>query len=147
MALVRSPVRRDPREKEVVMEDYILFDVPHGGEPVDRQFLEQLGHRVMVCPGPEEGTVCPILSGEGCELAEGAHGIVFELDLDKAQHRAILRRYKESLRSDVPIRVVVRPGQADKYSDVVKGLKVLDHEPVAGDLDALAAEVEAADRP
>jgi hypothetical protein len=30
---------------------------------------------------------------------------------------------------------------------VVKGLKVLDHEPVAGDLDALAAEVEAADRP
>jgi hypothetical protein len=147
MALVRSPVRRDPREKEVVMEDYILFDVPHGGEPVDRQFLEQLGHRVMVCPGPEEGTVCPILSGEGCELAKGAHGIVFELDLDRAQHRAILSRYKESLRSDVPIRVVVRPGQADKYSDVVKGLKVLDHEPVAGDLDALAAEVEAADRP
>ena len=129
------------------MEDYILFDVPHGGEPVDRQFLEQLGHRVMVCPGPEEGTVCPILSGEGCKLAEGAHGIVFELDLDQAQHRAILSRYKESLRSDVPVRVVVRPGQAEKYSDVVKGLKVLTHEPVAGDLDALAAEVEAADRP
>jgi hypothetical protein len=147
MALARRPVRRDAREKEVVMEDYILFDVPHGEEPVDRQFLEQLGHRVMVCPGPEQGTPCPILTGEGCALAEGAHGIVFELDLDEAQHRAILSRYKESLRSDVPVRVVVRPGQAEKYSDVVKGLKVLTHEPVAGDLDALAAEVEAADGP
>lgn len=147
MPLVRSPVLRDAWEKEVVMEDYILFDVPGGKEPLGRKFLEQLGHRVMVCPGPEQGTLCPILSGEGCELAEGAHGIVFELDLDQAQHRAILSRYKESLRSDLPVRVVVQPGQADKYSDVVKGLKVLTHEPVAGDLDALAAEVEAADRP
>lgn len=129
------------------MEDYILFDVPQGEEPADRQFLEQLGHRVMVCPGPKQGALCPILSGEGCALAEGARGIVFELDLDRAQHRAILSRYKETLRGDVPLRVVVRPGQAEKYSDVVKGLKVLTHEPVAGDLDALAAEVEAADRP
>lgn len=129
------------------MQDYILFDIPGGEEPVDRQFLEQLGHRVMVCPGPEQGKLCPILSGEGCELVDGAQGIVFELDLDRAQHRAILSRYKESVRSDVPIRVVVRPGQAEKYADVVKGLKVLTHEPVAGDLDALAAEAEAADHP
>jgi hypothetical protein len=63
----------------------------------------------MVFPGPEQGTLGPILSGEGYELAEGAYGIVFELDLDRAQHRAILSRYKESLRSDVPIRVVVDP--------------------------------------
>ncbi|MEX1124375.1 MAG: hypothetical protein WEE53_01795 [Acidimicrobiia bacterium] len=128
------------------MEDYILFDIPGGADPADRAFLEQLGHRVMVCPGPAPGTLCPILAGEGCELAEGAHGIVFELDLDRAQHRAILTRYKESLRSDVPIRVVVHPGQVEKYPDLVKGLKVLTHAPVAGDLDALAAEVEASDR-
>lgn len=82
-----------------------------------------------------------------CELVEGAQGIVFELDLDRAQHRATLSRYKETVRSDVPVRVVVRPGQAEKYLDVVKGLKVLTHEPVAGDLDALAPEAEAADRP
>jgi hypothetical protein len=128
------------------MEDYILFDIPGGTEPADRKFLEQLGHRVMVCPGPAPGTLCPILTGEGCVLAEAAHGIVFELDLDQAQHRDILARYKESLRSDVPIRVVVDPDQATKYPDLLKGLKVLDHTPVAGDLDALAAEVEAADR-
>ena len=127
------------------MDSYILFDIPGGADPVDQRFLEQLGHRVMVCPGPAPGTSCPILTGEGCALAENAHGIVFELDLDQDQHRAILADYKESLRSDVPIRVVVRPGQAQEYADLLRGLKVITRVPVAGDLDALAAEVEAAD--
>jgi hypothetical protein len=127
------------------MKDYILFDSPAGADPADRRFLEQLGHRVMVCPGPAPGTLCPILTGDGCELAEGAQGIVFELDLDEPQHRAILSRYKESLRSDVPIRVVVHPEQIPIYADLLKGLKVLTHHPAAGDLDALAPEVEAAD--
>jgi hypothetical protein len=134
------------QRKEAEMEDYILFDIPEGTDPADRRFLEQLGHRVMVCPGPAPGALCPILTGEGCELAEKADGIVFELDLDRPQHRAILTRYKDSLRSDVPIRVVVHPGQVEKYPDVVQGLKVLTHAPVAGDLDALAAEVEATER-
>ena len=127
------------------MEDYILFDKPGGAAPADRKFLEQLGHRVMVCPGPAPGTMCPILTGEGCVLAEEAQGIVFELDLDDAQHRDILARYKESLRPDIPIRVVVGPDQAQKYPELVRGLKVLTHSPVAGDLDALATEAEAAD--
>ncbi len=126
-------------------DSYILFDIPGGGRPTDQGFLEQLGHRVMVCPGPAPGTLCPILSGEGCPLAESAHGIVFELDLDRPQHRTILKRYKETLREDVPIRVVLEPGQAERYPDLIRGLKVVDHAPVAGDLDALAAEVDAAD--
>lgn len=126
-------------------EDYILFDIPEGRRPIDQEFLERLGHRVMVCHGPETGHLCPILSAEGCQLAEGAHGIVFELDLDRPQHRAILKRYKGSLRSDLPIRVIVRPDQITKYAELLTGLKVLDHVPVAGDLDGLAAEVEAAD--
>ncbi|HEY3428612.1 MAG TPA: hypothetical protein VGK83_08110 [Acidimicrobiia bacterium] len=129
------------------MEDsYILFDIPEGHEVVDRGFLEQLGHRVMTCTGPQPGMECPLLSGEGCPLAEGAHGIVFELDLDRAKHRAILSEYKSSLRSDLPVRVAVRPGQEAKYGDLLRGLKVWTHTPVAGDLDAMAAEVEAADR-
>jgi hypothetical protein len=126
-------------------DSYILFDLPPGTEPVDGQFLEQMGHRVMVCNGPKPGTLCPILSGEGCALAENAHGIVFELDLDRPQHRAILTRYKESLKADVPIRVMVLPGQAAKYPELLTGLKVMTHVPVAGDLDSLAAEVDAAD--
>ncbi|MDX1469609.1 MAG: hypothetical protein R3258_09725 [Acidimicrobiia bacterium] len=125
-------------------EDNILFDVPNGVDPVDKGFLEQLGHGVLVCHGPGPKQLCPILSGEGCSLAEGASGIVFELDLDRPQHRAILKKYKESLRSDLPIHVAVRPGQETVYPGLLQGLKVWTHTPVAGDLDALAAEVEAA---
>jgi hypothetical protein len=125
-------------------DGYILFDIPPGDQPVDREFLEDLGHRVMVCNGPQQGTPCPILSGEGCQLAEGAEGIVFELDLDRPQHRAILGRYKDSLPQGMPIRVVVRPEQAQTHAKLLAGLRVWTHVPVAGDLDALAAEVEAA---
>lgn len=39
----------------------------------------------------------------------------------------------------------VPSGQLTKYADVLRGLEVLDHVPVAGDLDGLAAEVETAD--
>lgn len=128
-----------------MVDSYVLFDIPNGKAPRDRHFLEQLGHRVMVCNGPLDGTLCPILSGEGCELAANAHGIVFELDLDRPQHRSILAKYKDSLKSDLPIRVVVSPEQASEYAELLAGIRVLDHVPVAGDLDALAAEVEAAD--
>lgn len=129
-----------------MVDSYVLFDIPTGESPTDQKFLEQLGHRVMVCNGPPDGTLCPILSGEGCELAANAHGIVFELDLDRPQHRAILTEYKDSLKPDMPIRVVVSPEQAAQYPELLQGLKVLDHSPVAGDLDALSAEVDAANR-
>lgn len=125
-------------------DSYILFDLPRGEVPVDGEFLESLGHPVEVCHGPAE-EVCPLLTGAGCPLAEDAHGIVFELDLSRPEHRAILRKYKTSLRADVPIRVAVLPGQHEEHADLLKGLKVWDHQPVAGDLDALAAETEAAD--
>lgn len=124
------------------MDDYILFDIPGGERPVESAFLEQLGHRVMVCSGPGEGEICPILTGEGCELAENAAGVVFELDLDRPQHRAILTRYKQAVRPDAPIRVVVTPEQADRHVDLLRGLSVMTHPPVAGDLDGLAAQVE-----
>lgn len=124
-------------------DHYVLFDIPGGSDPIDKEFLEDMGHRVMVCGGPAEGQLCPILSGEGCELAEGADGIVFELDLERPQHRAILREYKGSLRGDVPIRVVVPRDQWAEHTQLLAGLKVLPHSPVAGDLDGLAAEMEA----
>lgn len=126
--------------------NYVLFDVPDGTTPTDASFLEQLGHPVVVCNGPAPAQLCPILSGKGCPLADGAHGIVFELDLDRPQHRAILKQYKESLRSDLPIGVAVRPGQQFEHPSLLSGLKVWTHEPVAGDLDGFAAEVEAANR-
>jgi hypothetical protein len=123
-------------------DSYILFDLPPGVEPVDRAFLEDLGHQVEVCHGPPHGTICPILTDAGCPLAEGADGIVYELDLDRPQHRAILQRYKRALRSDIPIRVVVRPEQVGRYRESIAGLHVWTGTPVAGGLDAVAAEVE-----
>ncbi|HLF61078.1 MAG TPA: hypothetical protein VI980_07875 [Acidimicrobiia bacterium] len=127
----------DPKESP------ILFDIPDGSPP-DQAFLEQLGHEVVVCNGPAHGTLCPILHGD-CPKVDGAHGIVFELNLDRPQHRAILARYKETTRPDVPIRVVTTQEQALRYSELLKGLKVWTHQPAAGDLDGLAAEVEASD--
>jgi len=125
---------------------YVLFDIPMGDTPVDSEFLVGLGHPVEVCHGPGGEHECPLVAGEGCPLAENAHGIVFELDLARPEHRAILLKYKSSLRDDMPLRVVVRPGQEEEYAFLLRGLKVWTHTPVAGDLDAIAAEVEAADK-
>ena len=121
----------------------ILFDIS-AGTPKDRGFLENLGHPVLVCHGPAESP-CPLLTEGGCQLVDQAHGIVFQFDLDRPEHRTILARYKEVVREDVPIVVVIPPEQATRYPDLVRGLSVLTHEPDVADLDGLAAEVEAAD--
>ncbi|MFP3915847.1 MAG: hypothetical protein ACLFWM_13290 [Actinomycetota bacterium] len=123
----------------------ILVDVPEGGT-VDVGFLEDLGHPVTICHGPGPGTLCPILTGEGCPKAESAHGIVFALDLDRPQHRKILERYKATLPEDVPIDVVASPDQAQHYHQLLADVRVLTALPGIADLDGLAAEVEAADR-
>jgi hypothetical protein len=125
----------------------ILIDVSRGsGADFDRSFLERAGHEVVVCHGPAHGELCPLLAGTGCELVDRAHGIVFALDLDEEQHRAILQRYHEVIRPEVPIRAIVRPGQRDKYADQLGAVDVWEHEPTVADLDGFAAGVEAADR-
>jgi hypothetical protein len=108
--------------------------------------MEKVGHPAIVCHGPHEGSLCPLLQGTGCEQFEAAHGIVFELDLDRAQHRAIVQRYRALGREGMPIRVVATPEQAERYRDLLAGVEVWTHEPTVADLDGFAAEVEAADR-
>lgn len=128
-------------------EGVVLLDVTPGeGEAFETSFLERNGHPVMVCHGPGVRELCPLLGGTGCPKFEAAHGIVFQLDLDRAQHRAIIERYRSLGRPDLPIRVVVRPGQAEQYSDLLAEVEVWTHEPDAADLDGFAAEVEAVDR-
>lgn len=125
----------------------VLLDVSPGtGEAFEAAFLEKVGHPVLVCHGPHEGTLCPLLAGKGCADFEAAHGIVFELDLDRPQHRAIVHRYRELGREGMPIRVVVTPEQAQRYRDLLADVEVWTHEPTVADLDGFAAEVEAADR-
>ena len=128
-------------------EGLILVDIEAGdGANFDQQFLEKIGHRVVVCHGPDDKSLCPLLAGRGCDWVTDAHGIVFVLDLDRPQHRAILGRYRDVVRPEVPIRAVVRPGQKERYAAVLDRVEVWEHEPTAADLDGLAAEVEAADR-
>jgi hypothetical protein len=129
------------------IESPILLDIPEGLGNFERDFLEKAGHRTVICHGPAHASLCPILGKAGsCSLVDEAHGIVFSLDLDRPQHRAILRRYKEVVREDIPISVVVRQGQDDTYADELSGVRVWVEEATAGQLDGFAAEIEAADR-
>ena len=127
-------------------EGVILLDVTAGAGEFDQDILKRLGHPVKVCHGPEHATLCPLLAGKGCDEFAEAHGVVFELDLDRPQHRAILRRYRELARPDVPIRVVASAEQAAQYAQDLRGVEVLTHAFTVADLDGFAAEVEAADR-
>lgn len=125
------------------MEGLILDVTPADGE-FDRDFLEKLGHPVLVCHGPEEGHLCPILKG-GCSMVDDAHGIIFQVDLERPQHRAILKRCQEVIADDTPIVVVVRHGQKARFRDLLAGVQTWEAEPTISELDGFAAEVEAAD--
>jgi hypothetical protein len=125
-------------------EQGIILDVTSGDTGFETRFLENLGHPVLVCHGPDLGTACPILKGE-CAVVDRAHGVVFQVDLERPQHRAILKRYQEVLASDIPLWVSVRPGQDERYGDLLRGVHVVVGEPGAAELDGFAALVEAAD--
>jgi hypothetical protein len=128
-------------------EGVVLLDVSAGdaGE-FDRATLERMGHPVLVCHGPSAEASCPLLGGHGCPKFEQAHGIVFKLDLAREQHRAIVRRYRQLARPDVPIRVLVARADAERHAELLQDVELWTHEPNVADLDGFAAEVEAADR-
>ncbi|HSM01983.1 MAG TPA: hypothetical protein VK960_06045 [Acidimicrobiia bacterium] len=126
-------------------EESLILDVTPGDATFDTRFLEPLGHPVLVCHGPGEGSPCPIVEST-CSKVDSAHGIVFQLDLDRSQHREILRRYQEVVADDIPILASVRPGQDEAYRDLLAGVHVVVGEPGAADLDGFAARVEASDR-
>ena len=122
----------------------IILDVTPGGERLEKDVLERLGHPVLVCHGPAEH-LCPLLEEGTCELLDSAHGVVFQLDLDRSEHRYILESYQRVLPSETPIRVVVKPGQETDYAALLHGVQVWTHKPTVGELDGFAAQVEAAD--
>ena len=125
----------------------ILLDVTPGpGEEFERAFLGRNGHEVMVCHGPHDNRPCSLLHGDSCETFERAHGVVFELDLDRPEHRAIVERYRALGGPDFPIRVVISAKQADLYAGFLDQVQAWPDVPCAADLDGFAAEVEARDR-
>jgi hypothetical protein len=122
----------------------ILIDAPDASQ-VDKDFIASLGHEVTTCAGPQEGP-CPLVDGGTCELAEGAHVIVFMLDLANQKDRKVLEAYRSKLKEDLPIGVVVKDRtQALENADLLSGLRVWADVPGVGDLDALVAEVDASE--
>jgi len=127
-------------------EGTVLLDVTDASyASFAKEFLERTGHEALVCHGPSEG-LCPLLAGAGCEKIDAAHGVVFQFDLDRPEHRTILARYQKILDPEIPIRVVVEHGQDRLYAELLAGTEVWAREPTAGDLDAFAAQVESADQ-
>jgi len=131
----------------MLSEQSIILDVTASEGRFEKHFLEPLGHPVLVCHGPD-GKVCPIIESAGgtCSMLDEAHGVVFQLDLDRPQHRAILKRYQEVLADDIPLWASVPPGQPEQYRELLQGVQVVVGVPSAADLDAFASNVEAADK-
>lgn len=83
--------------------------------------LERAGNVVIECAGPN-GTPCPLVVGDGCSLADQATGIVFELDIDDAHHRAILRCYRDRPGTTTPIRLIAAPAQREQHRHDLAGI-------------------------
>ena len=128
------------------MKDHggLILDVTATEGTPDKEFLQRLGHPVLVCHGPDWGRACPIVK-QHCPKVESAHGVIFQLDLDRPQHRVILKRYQEILADDVPTVAVVQPGQEERYADLLGGIRVWTEAPTIAELDGFAPEVETAD--
>jgi hypothetical protein len=124
--------------------DGLILDVTASDAAPDKDFLERLGHPVLVCHGPAWGRACPIIAGD-CPMVDAAHGVIFQLDLDRPQHRVILKRYQEVLGEDVPIVAVVTPEQEETYADLLGGVQVWLEAPTIAKLDGFAALMETAD--
>jgi len=122
----------------------LVLDVTASDATLDKDFLERLGHPVLVCHGPAWGRACPIIAGE-CPMVDAAHGVIFQLDLDRPQHRVILKRYQEVLGDEVPIVVVVTPEQEEAYSHLLGGVQVWQETPTIAKLDGFAALTETVD--
>ncbi len=122
----------------------VILDVTPFDEPIDKNLLEQMGHPVMVCHGPDWGHACPIIAGE-CSMVDDAHGIVFRLNLERPQHRVILKRYQETVGEDVPLVVVIEPGQEETYADILADVQVWVGSPTIAEIDGFAAQTETAD--
>jgi len=125
----------------------ILIDVSSDdGGQFEASFLEKIGHAVLICNGPGTEKACPLVAGDGCPKFDDAHGIVFELDLERPQHRAIVRRYRQLAGDAMPIAVLVPADQAARYAELLSNVNVWTREPTVSDLDGFASKVEAADR-
>lgn len=97
----------------------VVLTVAADGDHVSRARLEDMGHMVLSCRGPEQNGCCSLLDSGECQLAAMADGILFELDLDVAENREVLHRYRTEFGRTTPVRVLLKPGQAERHRDLL----------------------------
>lgn len=124
------------------MRTPVLLDVNPEPAALDweQDFLSRIETSVITCRGPEREGGCPLLRREPCAKLEAADGVLFQLNLDRAEHRRILAQYERLL--DLPIRVVVSPEQKLRWAHLLENVEVFTPPIGPAKLDALAAEVE-----
>lgn len=124
------------------MRKPVILDVNPDVEARDWEadLLERLEAHVLTCAGPQRFGACPLLRGKPCAKVDSADGVLFQLDLDREDHREILSLYADRL--EVPIRAVVKPGQKERYSELLSKVEVAEGEPGPAMLDGFEAEVE-----
>ena len=105
----------------------------------EQEWLQRLDLPVVNCSGPHHVGQCPLLKGLSCGKVARADGILFQLDLDRPDHREILATYAETL--DVPIRAVVTQEQQEKYAELLADIETFTPPVGPAKLDAFAAEV------
>ena len=125
-----------------MMRRPLILDVNPDQQDLDWEadLLERLEAHVVTCRGPQRAGACPILQGKNCGKVAAADGILFQLDLEREDHRAILEAYVERL--DIPIRVVVGPGQREAFASELRDVEVQERPVGPAALDGFAAEVE-----
>ena len=115
-----------------------LLNVNPDFDSLDEESEFFADHRVQGarCLGPDTSAECPLLSGRSCPKAAGADLILFQLDLNNADHRKILRSYRD----EHPATVVaaVSPEEALWWSDELEGVEVIVGPPGTTDLKKLA---------
>jgi hypothetical protein len=129
-------------QEVTAMRTPVILDVNPEPEALEweQDFLStRLEVGVLGCCGPETNGGCPLLNGQPCGKVEAADGILFQLDLDRPQHRAILLRYIASV--DVPIRVLVSEDQKERWAPLLRDVEVFTPPVGPAKLDAFVAEV------
>jgi hypothetical protein len=123
------------------MRTPVVLDVNPNPESLDweQEWLTRTGLPVIRCCGPEVQGGCPILDNGRCRKSHEADGVIFQLDLDRPEHRRILRKYIRQLY--VPIRVVATPEQEKRWAHLLQFVEIFNPPIGPAKLDAFAAEI------
>jgi len=124
------------------MRNPVILDVNPDPDELEWEgdWLERQDVEVVTCRGPHALGPCPLLVGKPCGKIERADGVLFQLSLDRQDHREILETYTRTL--DVPIRAVVSERDKVRYADLLAEVEVVVPPVGPASLDGFASEVE-----